>query len=153
MPPVLFTPHYTKPESFHIPRQYCTFLVVQWAAQFVVSCGPELILQETLFGGYQAHIQLHSWFWASSSKTIKITDLFETVYVTPPGGGSPISALDCEIDWIYDPHSGNRPGISFVMAGTDHETYSYQPLPPAVSNWQPPWPAYSPDCHTAVIPP
>lgn len=145
--PVLGTPVIPVNSPHHIPRFYIANLVVQWADQFVVQCGQNLILQETLFGGYRAHISFHSWLWNFSGRTAQVNDLWETFYIEPPGGGAPITPGSYALQWTFG-GSDHLPDILINFAGWTSMTTT-NPLPPAAPGyWQSPWQTTWPNCHT-----
>lgn len=142
---VLYTPSYPEHNAeFAIPRYHCAALAIQWNNPIVISGWPNIHLKETVFGGFEAFITMHNWIQPFSRKTFTLGNMFETLYVTPPGGGTPISAGVCPINWHIDP--GFRiPVCVLVLGGIG--PYWFFPTPPAPSSyWQPAiqagWPDY-----------
>lgn len=145
-----FAPRSMNPR-FSIHRWFAPRLAVNWANQFVVSCGNPLVLQETIYGGFQLHIEFKSWFWHFSNKSIRVPEMFENFYVTPPGGGPPSAAFTCLWDWHIAPTEPLPDVVIIVPGATNRWTFLQTPDPPS-GYWQGKWPQNRPQCQNIDIP-
>lgn len=129
--PILYTPAFDPDAGFVFPRPYVCKFAVGWVAANVISAPPTLVLEETVFGGYRAHIDFLSWAWNWSTKRIDLDNLWLNFYVTAPGSSTPISAGITLVQYKWDDTLKSQLLVVSLQGGDGHyHFWDYPPAPP-----------------------
>lgn len=100
---LLYTPNWVSLEDSVIERSSVFGVAIGWFTNCIVQNGPDIILREGVYGGYQARITFTEEFWSHTSSAWSHAGIVENLYAMFPGTTTPISAGLVNRSWGYDP--------------------------------------------------
>jgi hypothetical protein len=100
---LLWTPTYFNGSDYLIEKSMIWGFVYVWQTMCIVQNPPDMIMQESIYGGYRVRLNFDPFFWYATSSAWHISEIITDAYAMAPGSSTPIAMGATNVGMIYYP--------------------------------------------------